>query len=196
MKITMKSIPILMVMLLSLAVEVLARDSELVGRWETRTEEEAGILSSIMSLGPDGAYKLELFAQDETGGALPHTIEVLDGRVFTGEWNTTDSLLVIHIELTPDVAMFFALVVAGLQMDLTGEEVSPEELQELAAQVEADLRSFIEETGSSLVPFMEITYELSGDTLVFHDEDGPTIWHRLSRTAVQRASWGQIKADW
>ena len=183
-------------MLLSLAVEAIARDPELVGRWETRTEEDAGILSGIMSLGPDGAYKLELFAPDETGGALPNTIETLDGMVFTGEWDTTDSLLVIHIELTPDVAMFFALVVAGLQMDLTGEEVSPEELQEMAAQVEADMRSFIEETGSNLVPFMEITYALSGDTLVFHDEDGRTIWNRISRTAVQMVSWGRIKADW
>ena len=66
----------------------------------------------------------------------------------------------------------------------------------MSAPVEADMRNYIEETGSGLVPFMEITYELSGDTLVFHDEDGPTIWNRISRTAVQMASWGQIKANW
>ena len=103
----MKYIPILMVMLLSIAVEVLARDPELVGRWETRTEEDAGILSGIMSLGQDGAYKLELFAPDESIGALHNTIEILDGMVFTGQWDTADSLLVIHIEVTPDLAMFF-----------------------------------------------------------------------------------------
>ncbi len=80
------------------------------------------------------------FAPDETSSALHYTVEILDGRVFTGE------------------------------------EASPDELQEMAAQVEDDMRNYIEETGSILMPFMEITSELAGDTLSFHDEESPTIW--------------------
>lgn len=188
----------LIVLLLALPLQVAARDMDLVGRWETQTKDDyyAGTLSSIMDLGADGHFRLELFGPEESGGEISRAIEALDGVVFTGKWDNTDSLLVIQIELKPEVAVFFALLVAGLQEDLTGEAVSPEELQEMIDQVKADMQAYVDETGNTLVPFMEVGYELSGDTLTFLEEDEPTVWTRTSRTAVRAVSWGQIKEGW
>ena len=58
-------------------------------------------------------------------------------------------------------------------------------MQEMIDQVKADMQAYVDETGNTLVPFMEVGYELSGDTLTFLEEDEPTVWTRTSRTAVR-----------